>query len=310
MQDFLYIETTKNEIDLLDSFLCDCAVRNFSLRTAASYKSHIKYFLTFYSIHATINDFKSFLVHIRDEKGYSASTVENYFCSLSTFYDFLEWERVIEKNMIPQFRKRYIRHYKEQRPEERQLISLEQMRELIDSAEWLCHKAMFIFFAKTGVRRQELIDLDAQDIYITKGYAVLKPHPKRTNRIVFFDDECSWVLEKWLKWRHNHNVKTDSLFIGVQGGRISRDAVYDITTEHASALGFHDPDGGLNEKFTPHCFRHFFTTWMRRSGCPRSCIQELRGDSRKEAIDIYDHITQDELKEAYLKYVPRLGILP
>jgi integrase/recombinase XerD len=47
---------------------------------------------------------------------------------------------------------------------------------------------------------------------------------------------------------------------------------------------------------------------MRRYGCPRSIIQELRGDAKKEAIDIYDHITQDELKENYLQFVPKLGI--
>jgi len=47
---------------------------------------------------------------------------------------------------------------------------------------------------------------------------------------------------------------------------------------------------------------------MRRAGCPRSIIQELRGDSRKEAIDIYDHITQTELKESYLRYIPLLHI--
>jgi integrase/recombinase XerD len=94
----------------------------------------------------------------------------------------------------------------------------------------------------------------------------------------------------------------------VQSSRISRDAVYDATTEHTQRLSFHNPKGKLNEKFTPHCFRHFFTTWMRRYGCPRSIIQELRGDTRKEAIDIYDHITQTELKESYLKYVPQLSI--
>jgi len=37
-------------------------------------------------------------------------------------------------------------------------------------------------------------------------------------------------------------------------------------------------------------------------------LVESRGDSRKEAIDIYDHITQTELKENYLKYVPQLEI--
>jgi integrase len=77
---------------------------------------------------------------------------------------------------------------------------------------------------------------------------------------------------------------------------------------HIVFFAYHNPYGYLNKKFTPHCFWHFFTTWMRRAGCPRSIIQELRGDSRKEAIDIYDHITQTELKESYLRYIPKLDI--
>ena len=67
---------------------------------------------------------------------------------------------------------------------------------------------------------------------------------------------------------YNHGVRIEALFIGVQGFRISRDAVYEATVEHAQSLGFHNPEGLLNEKFTPHCFRHWFTTWLRRSGCP------------------------------------------
>ncbi len=41
---------------------------------------------------------------------------------------------------------------------------------------------------------------------------------------------------------------------------------------------------------------------------PRKFIQELRGDVRKEAIDINDHIDLKELKESYLAHVPQLGI--
>jgi integrase/recombinase XerD len=40
----------------------------------------------------------------------------------------------------------------------------------------------------------------------------------------------------------------------------------------------------------------------------REFIQELRGDSRREAIDIYDHIDLKELKEAYLAAIPQLGV--
>ncbi|WP_332881671.1 tyrosine-type recombinase/integrase [Methanosarcina horonobensis] len=138
---------------------------------------------------------------------------------------------------------------------------------LIDSAEWIAGKPCLSFFAKTGIRRQELIDLDLKDLYIESRYAVLKPHAKRSNRVVFFDQECAQILEAWLSWRQEHKIKSKTLFVGVQGSRISRDAVYETTTEHAQRLGFHNSKSRLHEKFTPHCFRHWFTTWLRRSGC-------------------------------------------
>jgi len=297
------------ETEILDDFLLDCKIRNFSPRTIQSYKSHIKYYLTRYPVRISQEDLKDFLVHIRDEKNYAASTVENYFSSLSCFYDYLVWEGILQENIIPVFRKRYLRYYKDPLHEERQLISREQMKELIDSAQDLQTKVIFLLFVKTGIRRQELIDLDRTDIFPKKNMVILKNHHfKRSNRTVFYDDECAFYLDKLIKWRYNHRVQVLPLFLGVQGGRISRDAVYDLTTEHAAALGFHNPEGRLNEKFTPHCFRHFFTTELRRAGCPRSFIQELRGDVRKEAVDIYDHITAEELREAYFKYVPELGI--
>ena len=41
---------------------------------------------------------------------------------------------------------------------------------------------------------------------------------------------------------------------------------------------------------------------------PREFIKELRGDRRKEAMDIYDHIDEEELKEAYLACISKLGV--
>lgn len=81
-----------------------------------------------------------------------------------------------------------------------------------------------------------------------------------------------------------------------------------MTLCYAEKLGLHDPKGRLDQKFGPHCCRHWFTTWLRRSGMSRTFIQELCGDSRKEAIDVYDHIEKDELKEAYLRHIPQLNV--
>jgi integrase/recombinase XerD len=40
----------------------------------------------------------------------------------------------------------------------------------------------------------------------------------------------------------------------------------------------------------------------------RELIKELRGDARRDAMDIYDHIDKWELKRAYLAAIPQLGI--
>ncbi len=37
-------------------------------------------------------------------------------------------------------------------------------------------------------------------------------------------------------------------------------------------------------------------------------VQELCGDSRRETIDIYDHIEFDELQIVYERHVPHLGV--
>jgi integrase/recombinase XerD len=41
---------------------------------------------------------------------------------------------------------------------------------------------------------------------------------------------------------------------------------------------------------------------------PKEMIQELRGDVRKEAIDIYYHIDAEDLRRTYLRCIPQLGI--
>ena len=77
----------------------------------------------------------------------------------------------------------------------------------------------------------------------------------------------------------------------------------------ATQVGLHDPNSDrMEDHFSPHCCRHWFTTHLRRAGMAREFIQELRGDARKEAIDIYDHIDRKELRESYLAHIPQMGI--
>lgn len=257
---------------------------------------------------------KDVLRYLREDRAVSTKTVENYFCALSSFYNYLVYESYVQSNPVVTFMKRYLNQYKNPRNNggsQRRLLSIDEIAQLIDSIPNPRDKAIITLLAKTGMRRGELIDIDLEDIDWVEQCVTLKPKPKRSNRLVFFDDECARVLASWLKTRKNYAVKPDcrALFVGEQGKRLKRHGVYRAVTLHAQKLGFHNPESDRTEDhFTPHCCRHWFTTHLRRNGMRREFIKELRGDSRNEAVDIYDHIDRKELKRAYLAAIPVLGI--
>ncbi|MHB8117873.1 MAG: tyrosine-type recombinase/integrase [Methanothrix sp.] len=138
---------------------------------------------------------------------------------------------------------------------------------------------------------------------------MLKPTPKRSNRLLFFDHETARILQAWLNIRPGQGHGGPALFPSTCTERISPMEVDTLTKKHAERVGLHDPGSkSLQQRFTPHCCRHWFTTHLRRAGMSREFIQELRGDVRKEAIDIYDSIGREELRRSYLAHIPQLGI--
>ena len=302
--------------NLIESFLQDCKLRRFTKHTIQSYKSVLRSFIYFLNrrgkgiLEVDRGIFKDYIAYLFDEKNYSYKTVENHFSALSTFYDYLVYEGIAEKNYVLEIRKRYLRHYKNDiRSSQRKLIGIEEMAYFINSIMDIRDKAMALLFAKTGIRRKELIALDVDDVDLDNLTIHLKPTAKRSNRIVFIDYETASLLRKWLKVRESI-AKCNALFVSYDTGqRLRRRGVYDAITKWAEKVGLHNPNSKrLEDHFTPHCFRHWFTTWLMRNGMPREYVKELRGDARKEAMDIYYHIDREDLKRMYLSCIPKLGV--
>jgi len=301
---------------LIQDFVKDCQLRGMSPRSIPHYGYIPKVFKNY--LEGQRVDFQTvdkdhlrgFIEYLRIEKGAAGKTVENYFAVLSTFYDYLTFEGLVSSNPVLPIRRRYLRRYKDNSMQERQLISVEAIGRLINSEMDIRNKAIIALLAKTGIRRGELISLDVDDVDLVEMRIKLKPTAKRSNGIVFFDAETAFILRRWLKVREGRNKKgIPALFLNAMGDRLDRGGVLLLVAEAARRVGLHNPDSErMEDRFSPHCCRHWFTTHLRRAGMRREFIQELRGDSRREAIDIYDHIDLKELKEAYLAAIPQLGI--
>ena len=306
--------TPLNISNLVAGFEEDCAARNMTHESIRRYISAIRILGYFCDnkridiVHIKDDDLLLFLKYLREGRKNSPKTVMNVFNSLSTFYEFLVYRRMIQRNPIPPIRKRYVRSYKKDdiRTEKR-LLSVEEMAHLISIVMSTRDKAILMLLAMTGIRRNELITLDIDDVDIVEGKITLKPTPKRSNRVVFFDGECSIVLKKWLDIRQKIKTETRALFTNGVQHRATRDDVYNTVIEWARLAGYHDSSSNRSDKhFGPHCFRHWFTTHLLRNGMPRDYVKELRGDSRREAIDIYNHIDVEDLRKKYLSTIPQL----
>jgi integrase/recombinase XerD len=307
----------QNPWRLVEDFCKDCELRGMTRESIRRYRSSLLIYANFLSKrnietgNIDTHVLKDFLEYVLYERKVKHKTIENYFSALSAFYDYLTFEGLVGANMVLPFRKRYLRRYKNGYDDpERKLLSVEEMSRLVNSIMDPRDKAIALTLAKTGIRRGELLRLNVEDVNWQEYSITLKPTPKRSNRTVFFDDECASALKRWLNVREKLNPKTKALFVSYQSlNRLDRNGLYTAIVKYAKRLGFHNPNSPrLEDHFGPHCFRHWFTTWLLRNGMPREYVKELRGDKRSEAIDIYHHIDKQELRKAYLAYIPKLGV--
>lgn len=300
---------------LINAFKRDCGVRGMTDRSIESYCTCIRAYQDYLAGHkkdfltSNKDDLVDFIESLRLDKGLSIMTIKRYLAALSSLWEYLVFKDIVPANYIRGVRARYVRRYKED-SEERKLISVEEMARVINSTLDIRDKAVIALLAKTGIRRNELVTLDVSDVDLIENKIRLKRTAKRSNRTVFIDDEAAFLLRRWLNVREGLNLNgCPALFLNDEKERLNRSGVYNLVVQAAERVGLHNPDSDrLEDHFSPHACRHWFCTHLFRAGMRREYIKELRGDSRKEAFDLYNHIDLKELKEAYLACIPQLGV--
>ncbi|MEI8004221.1 MAG: tyrosine-type recombinase/integrase [Methanothrix sp.] len=296
----------------IDLWAVDASTRGLDPKTISSYVWSMKNFEAFLGrpiSDAGKMDIRAY-VDIHRKRGLTTRTIRSRLNALFSFYEFMIFEGMRQDNPVREVRVRYLSQYKgDSEQHTHKLISIDDASLLVSSCLDIRDKAMLLLMFKTGVRRGELLSMEVGDINWQSNSILLKPKKKRSNRIVFFDDEAAYVLRRWLEIRESRAPASSALWISSWGEPIGRGAIQHTIRLIAERCGLHDSSSqNMEDHFSAHCTRHWFTTHLRKAGMPREFIQELRGDIRREAIDAYDHIDKEELRRSYLAHVPQLGI--
>lgn len=262
----------------------------------------------------TYLDYKPFLNRFSDDlqkQNYAYTTVKGYFTAVNGFFDYLMDEGIVSVNPVPQYRRRYVRQFKESRPESRQIITNKQFEGLVNSAAEP-YKSIILIMGLCGLRREEVTSLNVGDFDFQKHIINVHPHPKRTNTVVLMPPIVETKVKEYFKKRTNGHKKcpgqNSPAFVGIQNkNRILGERIRLNLQATAEKLGFHNPDGKEYEKFYPHCLRHYFTALLMESGLSIEYVKELRGDLRADLYGYY-HIPIEKLYREYVECIPEFEI--
>jgi len=198
-------------------------------------------------------------------------------------------QSLAEKNPVTEVQKRYTQRYKSDgESQTHKIVSVEEASALVDPLVDVRDKAILLFLFKTGIRKGELISLNVDSVNLKlKGQSlILQSTKKRTNRTVFFDDEAAYYLRRWLAIRERRaGSNCEALFLSTRGERLDRRGVDYMIRKAALRVGLHDANSDrMEDHFSAHCCRHWFTTHLLRAGMRREYVQWLRGGTPSEKL--------------------------
>lgn len=87
-----------------------------------------------------------------------------------------------------------------------------------------------------------------------------------------------------------------ALFLNKQGGRLSRQSIWEIIQRSGQSCGV---------AVSPHSLRHSFATHLIEGGADVRVVQELLGHSSVATTQIYTLVTLDTLRQVYASAHPR-----
>jgi integrase/recombinase XerC len=152
----------------------------------------------------------------------------------------------------------------------------------------------------SGIRVSELVGLDISDLDTSRN--TLRVIGKgNKERVVPIGIPALRAIDDWLQRGRTKLANSESgeaVFIGARGKRIDQRTVREVVYEASQALGG-------NKKMGPHALRHSAATHLLEGGADLRTVQEILGHSSLATTQIYTHVTQERIKEAYEQAHPR-----
>ena len=285
--------------------------RGLSTNTLVSYQRDLELFSTFVKEKGVkFEDIDSAFVeafHIEIRKDLASSSTNRVESTLRTFYKYVLAEFGLPNPTLNLETMKIPRKLPK-------ALSIDQIISMIEAADRpgistsLRDRALLELLYGTGARVSELIGINVLDISSTLNdsgeIATVKLRGKGgKERIVPLGSFATKaLLDYQVRVRPTLIVKQkkadSALFLNTRGTRLSRQSAWQIVLDAATSVG-------LQEKVSPHVFRHSYATHLLDGGADIRVVQELLGHASVTTTQIYTLVTIDKIRESYRSAHPR-----
>ena len=267
--------------------------KGFSDYTVKSYATDLKEFYDF-SLDKDINIelVRDYLRKLYDDK-YSNRSISRKVSSLKSYFKYLESEGIIKDNFM-----RLISNPKIEKtlPNYLNYDDLEKLLNFPDkSNKYGLRDALILeMLYSSGVRVSELANMRLADIDFNERKILILGKGSK-ERYVYYGTKCANLLGKYLKIDHRNSPY---LFIGKRNEKLNEREIRAIVTDTAKKAG-------IAVHVTPHTLRHTYATHMLNEGADLKSVGDLLGHESLSTTQIYTHVSNERLRQVYLKAHPR-----
>ena len=178
-----------------------------------------------------------------------------------------------------------------------------------DTLRGLRDRAMLSLMYAAGLRVSELVSLTLGDVDRARGIVSALGKGKKRRLVplgeVALDHLAAYLEARALaasakaeRARGASPKISQLLFPSPRGGKLTRQAFWKIVGRTARGAG-------IRGHVHPHQLRHSFATHLLSGGADLRSVQTLLGHANVATTEIYTHVSQDRVRQAYRKAHPR-----
>ena len=274
--------------------------RSYSPHTVLNYVNDVEEFFNYLKTNnlgsltnIKINYPRYYLSYL-NKKGYVARSTARKMSSLRSFYRFLLNMEIITVNYFnvvtsPRIDKKLPSYlYSEE---------IDELFFAIDTSSEIGKRnyALLELLYGTGIRVSELCSLFISDIDFFNNTIIVVGKGNKERYLPFYQSIKSALLDyiefarSELLMRSN-NVDEKTLFLNYRGGPLTSRGVRVILTDICVKAA-------INQKASPHMFRHTFATHLLNNGADLRSVQELLGHTNLSSTQVYTHVSKEKLRK-------------